>query len=202
MRFLKSPQTLSLTLCEYVLDKNLCLQTTLVQIVLNWCPCVLLCIVHCLWCKRVFTSRVALLGMSSFPYLAQLMGGLTKSLISKHWLTKTSLSGLSKVVGPNFMWLHEVFFWQKLKSLDNWSILLSVNQLWLQILCWKIKREWKQIAAIKKASDKSSLIVGYNWNHSGGKKEISLKKQSLAIVCVRIIAVLDDRDHCTMCQAQ
>ena len=55
----------------------------------------------------------------------------------------------------------------------------------------------KKIPATKKASrDKSGLIVAYNWNHLGGKKEISLKKQSLVIVCARIITGLDDRrDH-------
>ena len=53
--------------------------------------------------KCCCASRGALLGMSTFPYLAQLQGGLTKSLISKHWLTKSSLSCLSKVVKPNYV---------------------------------------------------------------------------------------------------
>ena len=56
-------------------------------------------------------------------------------------------------------------------------------------------RVLKEIPATKRGWDKSSLIVVHNWNHSEGKKEISLKKQSLVIVCVRIIAGFADRDH-------
>lgn len=47
----------------------------------------------------VFGAKLLrLLGLSTFPYLAELKGGLTKALISEHWLTKSSLSCLSKVV--------------------------------------------------------------------------------------------------------
>ena len=89
------------------------------------------------------------------------------------------------------MWLHEDF-WQKLKSLDFWIPMfqLQFDQLKVENEMW-MKRDCSH----QEGPDKSGLIVVHNWNHSGGKKEISLKKQSLVIVCVRIIAGFDDRDH-------
>ena len=141
----------------------------------------------------VFGAKLLrLLGLSTFPYLAELKGGLTKALISEHWLTKSSLSCLSKVVKPNYVIALRTFD----KSWNLWTFEYQCSNCSLINSRWKIKCERKEIPATKKKGpDKSGLIVVHNWNHSGGKKEISLKKQSLVIVCVRIIAGFDDRDH-------